>query len=83
MLIVPLLNELIAPENEVEGWAIVLWVHAISLIGTNFFFCIFCSASPAKWTLDTWNNKNTRTSLKRRNQIAPTDQNPKPQSIDK
>lgn len=78
------MNEVIAPENAPEDWAIVLWIHAICLIVTNFFFCIFCSASPAKWTLDTWNNKKdkkTRVSVKRRQQVAPVEQ-AKPKSID-
>ncbi|KAI6179377.1 hypothetical protein M3Y98_00603900 [Aphelenchoides besseyi] len=67
MLIVPLLNEIIAPENLPENWAIVLWIHAGCLIITNGFFCIFCSASPAPWTLDTWisrANKQNRASVR-------------------
>ncbi|KAI6229059.1 hypothetical protein M3Y99_01165300 [Aphelenchoides fujianensis] len=75
MLIVPLLNEVIAPDNDPADWAIVLWIHAIALIVTNAFFCLFCSASAAPWTLDTWKGratKQTRASVKRR-RIAPSD----------
>ncbi|KAI3415564.1 hypothetical protein GPALN_005169 [Globodera pallida] len=54
MLIVPLLNEIVAPENEPENWAIVLWIHGIILLLTNAVFCVFASAKPAKWTLDTF-----------------------------
>uniref|UniRef100_A0A914H145 Uncharacterized protein n=1 Tax=Globodera rostochiensis TaxID=31243 RepID=A0A914H145_GLORO len=54
MLIVPLLNEIVAPENEPENWAIVLWIHGIILLLTNAIFCVFASAKPAKWTLDTF-----------------------------
>lgn len=41
------------------SWAVVLWIHGIILIGTNLFFCIFASSTPARWTLETWNNKVT------------------------
>lgn len=52
MLIVPLLNEWIAPENEPGDWAKVLWIHGIVLLVTNAFFCVFASAKPARWTMD-------------------------------
>ena len=62
MLLVPLMNEVIAPENEPEDWAIVLWMHGIILISTNIFFCFLCSSRPAPWTLDTytWKTKSER-----------------------
>ncbi|CAK5053239.1 unnamed protein product [Meloidogyne enterolobii] len=60
MLIVPLLNEVIAPENEPHDWAKVLFIHGIILNLSNAFFCIFASAKPASWTLDTFNGKNKR-----------------------
>ncbi|KAH7697229.1 Protein F11A5.9 [Aphelenchoides avenae] len=50
MLFVPLLNELVAPENTPETWAIVLWIHGIILLATNAFFCVFASARAAPWT---------------------------------
>jgi len=53
MLLTPLLNELIAPENEPGDWSIVLWTHGIILLSTNLFFCIFASSKPASWTNDT------------------------------
>uniref|UniRef100_A0A915EVJ2 Uncharacterized protein n=1 Tax=Ditylenchus dipsaci TaxID=166011 RepID=A0A915EVJ2_9BILA len=43
MLLVPLLNELIAPENTPETWKIVLWIHGVILIATNIFFCFFAA----------------------------------------
>jgi len=60
MLLTPLLNELVAPENTPETWAIVLWTHGIILLTTNAFFCIFCSSKPAPWTLDTWSNRSSK-----------------------
>lgn len=60
MLLTPLLNELIAPDNETWQWAIVLWIHGIILTVTNIIFCIFASAKPAPWTLDTFKNKLDR-----------------------
>ncbi|KAL3096032.1 hypothetical protein niasHS_005791 [Heterodera schachtii] len=67
MLLVPLLNEIIAPENEPENWAIVLWIHGIILLLTNAFFCAFASAKSAEWTKD--NFKDTKKGWKR-NKIA-------------
>uniref|UniRef100_A0AC35GTM9 Major facilitator superfamily (MFS) profile domain-containing protein n=1 Tax=Panagrolaimus sp. PS1159 TaxID=55785 RepID=A0AC35GTM9_9BILA len=50
MLLTPLMNEIIAPENSLEDWKIVLCIHGSILLVTNFIFCIFCSSEPAKWT---------------------------------
>jgi hypothetical protein len=36
-----------------DDWSIVLWIHGLILNGTNIFFCVFASAKPARWTLDT------------------------------
>ncbi|KAF7635057.1 hypothetical protein Mgra_00005498 [Meloidogyne graminicola] len=63
MLIVPLLNEIIAPDNDPNDWATVLFIHGIILNLSNAFFCIFASAKPASWTLDTFNGKNKRIAL--------------------
>lgn len=60
MLLTPLLNEVIAPENEPKDWAIVLWIHGLILTATNGFFCLFASANPARWTLDTANQPGNR-----------------------
>lgn len=60
MLLTPLLNELVAPNNTPETWAIVLWTHGIILLSTNAFFCVFCSSTPAPWTLDTWSNRSSK-----------------------
>jgi hypothetical protein len=57
-----------------ENWAIVLWIHAVCLIVTNLFFCIFCSADAASWTLDSWSgnaDKKSRVTVIKRNQVAP------------
>uniref|UniRef100_A0A914YIK0 Major facilitator superfamily (MFS) profile domain-containing protein n=1 Tax=Panagrolaimus superbus TaxID=310955 RepID=A0A914YIK0_9BILA len=53
MLLTPLLNEIIAPENAIEDWKIVLCIHGSILLITNFIFCVFCSSEPAKWTQTT------------------------------
>ncbi|MFH4976099.1 hypothetical protein AB6A40_002808 [Gnathostoma spinigerum] len=60
MLIVPLLNEVIAPENTPESWTIVLCIHGSILLLTNAFFCVFCSSKPAPWTLVSWSRKGSR-----------------------
>lgn len=41
----------------IETWSVVLWIHGIILLLTNVFFCIFASSRPARWTLETYNNK--------------------------
>nr|CAD2150104.1 unnamed protein product [Meloidogyne enterolobii] len=46
--------------NCVYDWAKVLFIHGIILNLSNAFFCIFASAKPASWTLDTFNGKNKR-----------------------
>uniref|UniRef100_A0AC35TTV4 MFS domain-containing protein n=1 Tax=Rhabditophanes sp. KR3021 TaxID=114890 RepID=A0AC35TTV4_9BILA len=60
MLLTPLLNELIAPENTPETWAIVLCIHGGILLSTNAFFCLFASSHPAPWTLETFSNRNSK-----------------------
>ncbi|KAK0424975.1 hypothetical protein QR680_008957 [Steinernema hermaphroditum] len=60
MLLTPLLNELIAPENTPETWAIVLCIHGAILLSTNAFFCVFAQSKPAPWTLETWSNKGSK-----------------------
>ena len=64
MLLTPLLNEVVAPENTPESWTVVLCTHGVILLSTNAFFCFFCSSRPAPWTLDTWSNRASK--------IAPT-----------
>uniref|UniRef100_A0AC34FJ89 Uncharacterized protein n=1 Tax=Panagrolaimus sp. ES5 TaxID=591445 RepID=A0AC34FJ89_9BILA len=53
MLLTPLLNEIIAPENAIKDWKIVLCIHGSILLITNFVFCIFVQSEPAKWTQTT------------------------------
>ncbi|TKR93713.1 hypothetical protein L596_008122 [Steinernema carpocapsae] len=60
MLLTPLLNELIAPQNTPETWAIVLCIHGAILLSTNAFFCVFAQSKPAPWTLETWSNKGSK-----------------------
>uniref|UniRef100_A0A0N4ZNJ8 MFS domain-containing protein n=1 Tax=Parastrongyloides trichosuri TaxID=131310 RepID=A0A0N4ZNJ8_PARTI len=69
MLLTPLLNELIAPENTPETWSIVLCIHGAILLSTNAFFCIFASSYPAPWTLETFSAKSSK--------IGPTKTEPK------
>ncbi|KAI1722102.1 major facilitator superfamily domain-containing protein [Ditylenchus destructor] len=72
MLLVPLLNEVIAPENTPETWAIVLWIHGIILLATNAFFCVLASAKPGSWTMDSWkHNDRGGAGRVKRNKIAP------------
>jgi ACS family sodium-dependent inorganic phosphate cotransporter-like MFS transporter 5 len=60
MLLTPLLNELVAPENDPADWVYVLWTHGIILLTTNAFFCFFCSSRPAVWTQDTYSNRSSK-----------------------
>uniref|UniRef100_A0A0N5B2B0 MFS domain-containing protein n=1 Tax=Strongyloides papillosus TaxID=174720 RepID=A0A0N5B2B0_STREA len=69
MLLTPLLNELIAPDNTPETWTIVLCIHGAILLSTNAFFCIFTSSAPAPWTLETFSAKSSK--------VAPTKTEPK------
>ncbi|CAB3407745.1 unnamed protein product [Caenorhabditis bovis] len=50
MLICPILVSFLLPTSSVSEWRTVFFAHAILLVLTNAFFCVFATAKPASWT---------------------------------
>uniref|UniRef100_A0AC34G1Z1 Uncharacterized protein n=1 Tax=Panagrolaimus sp. ES5 TaxID=591445 RepID=A0AC34G1Z1_9BILA len=50
MLIVPFIKNGFAPNDTAEEWKNVFWFIVASLILTNVFYILFCSAKSAVWT---------------------------------
>uniref|UniRef100_A0A914X275 Major facilitator superfamily (MFS) profile domain-containing protein n=1 Tax=Plectus sambesii TaxID=2011161 RepID=A0A914X275_9BILA len=49
LLIVPLVVEALTPENSVEQWRLLFFVHAGMLAFASVLFCFFGSGQPAIW----------------------------------
>uniref|UniRef100_A0A915B003 Major facilitator superfamily (MFS) profile domain-containing protein n=1 Tax=Parascaris univalens TaxID=6257 RepID=A0A915B003_PARUN len=52
MLFVPLVKNIIAPEDTAEQWTWVFVATAIVMVLTNIIFCVFGSGEPCEWTTE-------------------------------
>ncbi|VDD90777.1 unnamed protein product [Enterobius vermicularis] len=52
MLFVPIMMNVLAPNNTASEWATVFVVIAICLVLTNIIFCSFVSGEPCEWTTE-------------------------------
>jgi hypothetical protein len=62
MLLVPIVVDLLAPDDKELEWRNVFLLHAGIMISANVFFCIFASGKPAAWALDAYVHPNQKPS---------------------
>uniref|UniRef100_A0A914V8C5 Major facilitator superfamily (MFS) profile domain-containing protein n=1 Tax=Plectus sambesii TaxID=2011161 RepID=A0A914V8C5_9BILA len=58
MLFVPIIVQMLAPNNSEQEWHQVFMIHGALLVVGNVVFCLFGSGQPAPWALDSWPQKS-------------------------
>uniref|UniRef100_A0A914N9Y8 MFS domain-containing protein n=1 Tax=Meloidogyne incognita TaxID=6306 RepID=A0A914N9Y8_MELIC len=63
LLLVPIMQNTLAPHNKAEEWRYVFLLTAAVLTISNLAFCLMCSAEPAHWTTDEFSRNASRSKI--------------------
>lgn len=63
LLLVPIMQNTLAPHNRAEEWRLVFLLTAAILTISNLAFCLMCSAEPAHWTTDEFSRNASKSKI--------------------